>query len=131
MMPRSRDFDEIVDSYLSRKRFHHFEGDSGLDRLNTLASDLGYGESGFKYGSSLEQLLSDNPGAQAALVEWIRDQNNSDWRERLDDEEDQEDDEEGQCDECGNDSPLIDQYETVDGSRALCAGCAELLGVTD
>lgn len=63
--------EEIFETYLKQKMFH-FEGDGGLTNLNTLTKDLGYRSSGFLYGSSLECFLSDNPGAQQAIVDWMR-----------------------------------------------------------
>lgn len=75
--------DEIVEEYTSFKKMRHFEGDTGMKHLNTLTRDMGYKGHGFEYGSSLEAFLSDNPGAQEAIVNWIRDQNINDWKEEL------------------------------------------------
>jgi hypothetical protein len=75
--------DEIVEEYTTFKKMWHFEGDTGMKHLNTLTRDMGYKGHGFEYGSSLEAFLSDNPGAQEAIVNWIRDQNINDWKEEL------------------------------------------------
>jgi hypothetical protein len=75
--------DEIVEEYTIFKKMWHFEGDTGMKHLNTLTRDMGYKGHGFEYGSSLEAFLSDNPGAQEAIVNWIRDQNINDWKEEL------------------------------------------------
>ena len=63
---------EIFQTYIDQKKMWQWEGDSGMEKLNTIAKDLGYKGNGFKYGSNLECLLSDNPGCQEAIVEWIR-----------------------------------------------------------
>lgn len=67
-----KDLSEVLNQYVSEKRMR-FEGDSGLDNLNTLIHDMSNGEYGhqYKYGSPLESFLSDNPGAVEALMEWI------------------------------------------------------------
>lgn len=75
--------DEVVEEYTTFKKMWHFEGDTGMKHLNTLTKDMGYKGHGFAYGSSLEAFLSDNPGAQEAIVNWIRDQNIADWKEEL------------------------------------------------
>lgn len=75
--------DEVIDEYVSHKKMYHFEGDTGVERLNTFTKDMGYDRHGFAYGSPLEAFLSDNPGAQEAIINWIRDQNIKDWKESL------------------------------------------------
>ena len=65
--------DELVDKFIEENQIYSFEGDSGISNLNKICSALGYKESGFRYGSSLETFLSDNSGACDAIVDWIRD----------------------------------------------------------
>jgi len=76
-------FYEIVEEYINQKGFFHFEGESGIEHLNDLTNDLGYGSSCFRHGSSLETFLADNPGAQSAIVDWIMEQDVPEWRENL------------------------------------------------
>lgn len=82
---------EIFEEYVNQKSSFHFEGDSGLEHLNEMAKDLGYKENGFRYGSSLEQFLSDNSGAQAAIIDWIRENMDKNWAESLSNELELED----------------------------------------
>jgi len=81
-MDMSDRMEDIVDEFCDQEQFHSFEGDRGVERLNVIAKVLGYEESGFKYGTSLEQFLSDNPGAIEALVDWIKDESNGlqEWK---------------------------------------------------
>lgn len=82
-------FSELLDEYQDQEKMWHFEGDRGLDKLNELTKAIGYRGHGFKYGSSLEEFLSDNPGACEALVEWISENGehgsveDDSWRENL------------------------------------------------
>lgn len=79
-------FSDVLNKYLNTKRYYHFEGDSGLDRLNDLCYALGYKGHNFKYGSSLEEFLVDNPGAVNAIIDWIQkvgDDNDLIWRDNL------------------------------------------------
>lgn len=72
-----------------------FEGDSGLKRLNQLFRDLGYPEQSFRYGSSLEQFLSDNYGCIEVMLEWIADQMDggcTEWKDALSMDEENDDD---------------------------------------
>lgn len=71
-----------LDSFLDGNEMWNFEGEAGIDNLNSLTETLGYKSNGFKYGSSLEQFLMDNGGAQEAIVEWIGNQidKNEEWQ---------------------------------------------------
>jgi hypothetical protein len=84
-----------LDSYIQQERMYHFEGESGVKRLETIVGVLGY--TSFMGQSKLLTFLSDNPGAQEALVNWIGEQRVSEWNDnlagQLDDEDGQEDDE--------------------------------------
>ena len=66
--------DSLVDRWLEEHKFYNFEGERGLERLNEFCSALGYDESGFQFGSPLEEFLQDNPGAIEALLDWVREQ---------------------------------------------------------
>lgn len=75
--------EELVDEFIDHKKLHRLEGDRGVENLETLAEALGYDSHPFRYGSSVEVFLSDNPGAIEAVIEWIKNQNNEDWKENL------------------------------------------------
>ena len=81
----SRDtFYEAVEDFLNQEEIHRFEGDSGLQNLETLLEAIGYEGHGFRFGSVLESFLSDNPGAVEALVEWLMCVDSvPEWKERL------------------------------------------------
>ena len=67
--------EELVTEYLDHNEIYRFEGDKGVEDLNTFVKALnptGYREEGYRYGSSLERFLSDNPGACEAIVEWVK-----------------------------------------------------------
>ena len=77
----------------------HLEGDGGCGVLEELLRVLGYNETGFRFGSPIESFLSDNPGAQEALVNWVAEQNLPEWQSALgdvveDEDEDEDEDEE-------------------------------------
>jgi hypothetical protein len=75
--------DEAVDAYCTKKRYFHFEGDSGCEKLENLLSDMGYEGHGLRWGTPIESFLSDNPGAMEALLTWVREQDISEWQSAL------------------------------------------------
>lgn len=77
---------EILDEYMNQKNIFNFEGDSGIEKLNSITKAIGYKEHGFKYGSSLEVFLTDNPSAMETLSQWIADNMNEEWAEKVSDE---------------------------------------------
>jgi len=76
---------EIMDRFTENEQFSSFESEHGIEQLNKIAKALGYKEEGFKYGSSLEQFLRDNPACQQLIVDWITEWLNKDknWKEAL------------------------------------------------
>ena len=72
-----------IERYLEQNNIWHFNGDRGIEALNKLIKIIGYDEDGFRYGSSLERFLGDNPGAIEALLSWIGSQHCPDWEENL------------------------------------------------
>ena len=81
--------EELVTEYLDHNEIYRFEGDKGVEDLNTFVKALnptGYREEGYRYGSSLERFLSDNPGACEAIVEWVKAQDLQEWRESIESE---------------------------------------------
>lgn len=79
-----QEFADIFEEYIE----HHpelarIEGEQGVKGLHKLASDLGYSQQPFAYGSPLELFLADNPGAVEALQNWVRDNGSDEWRDDL------------------------------------------------
>lgn len=76
---------DLVQIWIEKNKAWHFEGDSGLAKLESLVETLGYVQTGFRFGNPIEAFLSDNPGACEAVVEFIREwaDRNTDWRENL------------------------------------------------
>ncbi len=70
-----------LEQYQTQEEMWHFEGEGAMHNLNKIANVLGYREDGFKYGSSLERFLQDNPGACEAIIEWIGEQSDTEWHE--------------------------------------------------
>ena len=79
-----QDFSEMLNTFQNKKKMFHFEGDSGMARLNELFETLGYGHN-FRYGSPVEHFLSDNSGACEALIEWVAANGDyvEEWKENL------------------------------------------------
>jgi len=86
---------ELLQKWLDNNRIWNFE--SNTKNLEKVVNLLGYRDSAF--GNAVDDFLNDNPGAQAAIVEWIGDHVDkvSEWRENLEDEvgQDEEDDNDG------------------------------------
>ena len=76
-------FSDLLQEYQDQEGISHFEGSSGLKSLNKICNALGYSESPFAMGSSLEEFLKDNPLAMCAIVEWIADSSGDNFREEL------------------------------------------------
>lgn len=62
-----------VDEILDANKLYSLEGDNGVKSLNVVAKELGYDETGLRFGSSLELLLADNMGLVETMIEWIDD----------------------------------------------------------
>lgn len=90
---------DLLGQYMTENRMHHFEGDSGLEKLEKLFTALGYAGHGFRWGSPIEAFLADNPGAIEAILTWVEDQDSDEWCVNIDcclnakddDEEDEDD----------------------------------------
>jgi len=98
------DMERLVEKFVqsSSRRNHHLEGDGGCEILEALFETLGYRNNGFRFGGPIEQFLSDNPGAQEALVNWIIELELPEWKQALVDAvgekgegEDEDEDEDG------------------------------------
>lgn len=85
-----------MQKYLDENQMFNFEMSTGIESLNQICADLGYKEEGFKYGSSFEQFIMDNPGCCEKIIDWITDQldKNSEWKEALSFDNDSEEEEE-------------------------------------
>jgi len=78
------DLIEVINEWQDENQAHHFEGCTGVRKLEKLCKDLGYDKGEF-FGSevSLLNFLADNSGAIEALVNWIGEQDIEDWKENL------------------------------------------------
>lgn len=75
---------EVVDEFISRNNLRFELDTKGLQQL---VDAMGYSEdiyAGFLYhGDPITAFLSDNPGAQEAIVNWIQEQHIPEWKEAL------------------------------------------------
>lgn len=72
---------EKLDKIIEHNKWYNFEGPSGLDRLENLASILGYTH---RYNDSIiHHMLEDNPGMIDAMVEFIREYASC-WEDKFD-----------------------------------------------
>jgi len=83
MSDDDKEFSELLEEYTDQESIHRYEGNQGLDNLNKICHAIGYRGHGFKYGSSLEEFLGDNPGACEAIIEWLGEQEIPQFREEL------------------------------------------------
>ena len=73
---------EKLDKIIEHNRWYHFEGPTGVKRLEEIAEILGYNN---RYNSTaIESMLEDNPGMMDAMVEFIREYASC-WEDELDD----------------------------------------------
>lgn len=88
------DGEELVQKWQEQNKAYHFEGESGVKKLEDLCETLGYQNSGFRFGDPIQQFLCDNPGACEKIVEFIAEwtDRNGDWHERLSDATEEGDD---------------------------------------
>ena len=86
---------EVMQQYLDKNRIYCFEMEQGIRSLNQICAELGYKEEGFRYGSSFEQFIQDNPGCCEKIIEWITEQldHDSEWKESLSFEDEPEEEE--------------------------------------
>jgi hypothetical protein len=109
-----------LEQYLDREQMYHFTGEKACQNLNKITNVLGYRKDGFKYGSSLERFLQDNPGACEAIVEWIGQQQLPEWIEAMTDELGPIAAEEGDDgDEDGDGSIIADEIGPIEELREL------------
>jgi len=73
---RCADLDELLDEWEQQKKIYHYRPSNFVKLLNAL--DTNY--------HSIEDFLEDNPGALAAIRNWIGEQNVSHWEKAIIDE---------------------------------------------
>lgn len=78
-----KEFSELLEEYQTQEKMYRFESTTGLKDLNKICNAIGYQESPFAFGSSLEQFLMDNPGAMCAIVDWLSGANGESFKEEL------------------------------------------------
>lgn len=83
MSDEDKSNEEVMSNYLDQNKIYRFEGDHGVENLNKICKELGYGEEGYKYGTSLERFLSDNPSCCDSIIEWITNNMNDEWKDSL------------------------------------------------
>lgn len=79
---------EILERFKDRESLHRTEGEAGVRNLEMLCNALGYRDNGLRYGSAIENFLSDNPGAIEALWRFVEEVDLEEWREALQEEQD-------------------------------------------
>ena len=72
---------DALQRYLDSKKMYHFEGPRGIRHLEQIATEVcGYTPD---YSGVMMKFFEDNPGAIEAVVEWIGNQRNADWKDNL------------------------------------------------
>ena len=79
----NKDMDELVEAFVEHNRFYCMEGNQGVSRFTQLVAAIGYNHQSGDYGHPILNFLADNSGAIEKLMEWIGDQNSSEWRESM------------------------------------------------
>jgi len=74
---------EILDKFMEQEEIYTFEGATGSRNLETIINALGYSGSGWT--SRIEEFLSDNPGLQEVIIEWVGETIDKvpEWKENL------------------------------------------------
>lgn len=77
-------FSEVREKWESQNRVRSYEGANGVRNLEKLCDAMGYDKQGeFVNADSIWNFLSDNPGAMEAIINWIDEQENDDWKDSL------------------------------------------------
>lgn len=76
-----------LSDFLNEHKLFSFEGESGVKKLEVVLKEIGYKESGFAYGSAVENFLQDNPGAIQAILDFIEEHYEDDFERYTDDDE--------------------------------------------
>ncbi len=75
---------ELIERWQSENNANCMEGATGVRKLEELCKSIGYKEGNF-IGSevSIWNFLADNSGAIEALIGWIGETDNEEWKENL------------------------------------------------
>lgn len=74
--------EDKLQEYLTAKKFFHFEGARGVERLETVLNEVcGYG-----HWHPLQMFLEDNPGCVEAMLQWVGEQRVPEWEANLDEQ---------------------------------------------
>jgi hypothetical protein len=117
----------MLEEYRIEKKMHHMEGSRGFENLCRLVRAIGYRDSlhqmQFRDGcvGDLMVFFEDNSGAIEALVTWIGEQDNEEWKEALESElpakKIKDEYEDGVCPDCQQEIP----DDVVEGEA--CSNC--------
>ncbi len=67
--------------YLDNNKMYHFEGERGVKHMEKVMEDVcGYNPD---FCDVSENFFADNPGAIQAVITWIGEQHNADWKDNL------------------------------------------------
>ena len=74
-------YNKLMQDYLANNKMFSFEGPRGVRHLEQIANEVcGYTPD---YSGVMAKFFEDNPGAIEAVVEWIGNQRNVDWKDNL------------------------------------------------
>lgn len=74
-------YNKLMQDYLANNKMYSFEGSRGVRHLEQIATEVcGYTPD---FSGVMMTFFMDNPGAIEAVVEWIGNQRNADWKENL------------------------------------------------
>lgn len=79
-----------IEAYMDQEKMYRTEGRKGVENLCKLVSAIGYKDPQYygqlSNGASLGDLvnfLEDNPGAIEAIINWIGEQDSSEWKDSI------------------------------------------------
>lgn len=76
--------DEVIQKWQNANNIHRYEGTKGVDNFQKLCRAIGYEDGNyFGYNNEIVNFLSDNPGAIEAMISWIAERENPDWKQNL------------------------------------------------
>lgn len=77
------DLSEVLDAAIEHKKFYNFEGSRGVERMAQVFEMLGYSPSSGSRGMTIPNFFEDNPGAIEAVLEWVKEQNVTRWKDNV------------------------------------------------
>jgi hypothetical protein len=80
-----REFCSVLEKYRNQEKAWSTEGRTGVENLCRICHAIGYVDNFASNGSygDLIEFLKDNSGAVQALLEWMKENANDDWRDSL------------------------------------------------